>query len=60
MNSVGSSSGMSPDIYAMKKAMEIQGQSVMKVLESAQAPAVSAASSGGSVTGLGQKIDIKA
>jgi len=61
MDSVNTTLGMGPELYAMKKAMDTQAQGVLKVLESAQAPAVSSAgSSGASLTGMGQKLDIKA
>lgn len=48
---------MGPELYAMKKSMEVQGQGIMKVLESASTtPSVS----GSNLTGLGQNLDIKA
>lgn len=50
------SSGL--EIYAMKKAMEVQGQGIMKVLESAMPSTANA--SGSELTGLGQNLDIKA
>lgn len=50
------SSGL--EINAMKKAMEIQGQGIMKVLESAMPSSGNA--SGSELTGLGQNLDIKA
>lgn len=57
MDSINSNVGMGPEIYAMKKALEIQGQGIMKVLESASpTPNVS----GADLTGLGQNLDIKA
>jgi hypothetical protein len=57
MDSLNNNLGMGPELYAMKKAMEIQGQGVMKVLESASpTPTVS----GSELTGLGQNLDIKA
>lgn len=57
MDSINSNPGTIPELYAMKKAMEIQGQGIMKVLESASpAPSVS----GSELTGLGQNLDIKA
>jgi hypothetical protein len=44
----------------MKKAIDIQGQGLMKLLDSAQAPVTQpAASSGSSMTGVGQNLDIK-
>lgn len=46
-------------LYAVKKAIELQSDAVLKVLESAQAPEQSS-SSGASVTGIGQNLDIRA
>lgn len=61
MDSVNSRSSSGAALYAMKKAMDVQGQGILKVLESAQAPTFSSASgSGASVTGIGQKLDIRA
>ncbi len=60
MTSVNNDTSMGPQLYAMKKATEIQGQAVLKVLESAGAPQQSPQSSGAALTGVGQKIDIKA
>lgn len=57
MDSINNNLGTGPELYAMKKAMEIQGQGVMEVLESA-APAPTVSSS--ELTGLGQSLDIKA
>jgi hypothetical protein len=57
MDSVNSDSSGVAALYAMKKAMDIQGQGVLKVLESAQTPVVG---SGASVTGIGQRLDIRA
>jgi hypothetical protein len=61
MDSINSNGGMGPEIFAMKKAMEIQGQGVMKLLESAQPPAIASSDSslGSAVTGLGQNLDIR-
>jgi len=57
MDSINNNLGMGPELYAMKKAVETQGQGIMKVLESASpAPTVS----GSELTGLGQNLDIKA
>ncbi len=57
MDSINSNLGMGPELYAMKKAIEIQDQGLMKVLESASpTPTVS----GSELTGLGQNLDIKA
>lgn len=61
MDSLTTTTGMGPELYAMKKAVETQGQGVLKLLESAQAPQTSAApSAGASLTGIGQMLDIKA
>lgn len=61
MDSINSTMGMGPELYAMKKAMDVEAQGIMKVLESAQAPAdASMQSSGASLTGVGQNLDIKA
>ncbi len=49
-----------PQIFALKKAMEIQEQGVMKVLESAQEPAAVSSTSGSSLTGIGQTLDLRA
>jgi hypothetical protein len=61
MDSINSGTGTLPQIYAMKKAMEIQGQQVMKALESIS-PSSSQPNdvSGAGLTGLGQTLDIKA
>ncbi|MFA6188111.1 MAG: hypothetical protein WC680_02415 [Sulfuricurvum sp.] len=59
MNAINSNTMTGPEIFAMKKAMEVQEQGVMKVLESAQAPAVSS-TSGSSLTGIGQTLDLRA
>ncbi len=61
MDSINSNMGMGPELYAMKKAIDVQGQGVMKVLESATASTGTTTSgSGSSATGLGQLLDIKA
>lgn len=62
MDSINSNANMGTEIYAMKKAMEIQGQGVMKVLESAAAPSITASDSslGSALTGIGQQLDIRA
>jgi len=57
MDSINNNFGMGPELYAIKKAVETQGQGVLKVLESASpTPTVS----GSELTGLGQNLDIKA
>lgn len=61
MDAVSGSEGSGAGIYAMKKAMEVQSQGVLKVLESAKVDAAPQnQSSGASITGMGQTIDIKA
>lgn len=61
MDSINSNMGMGPEIYAMKKAVETQGQGIMKLLESVATPPVPAqSSSGADVTGIGQNLDIRA
>jgi len=61
MDSINSNMGMGPELYAMKKAVEVQGQGIMKVLESiSPASSQSNTASGADLTGLGQKLDIKA
>jgi hypothetical protein len=61
MDPINSGTGTLPQIYAMKKAMEVQGREVMKALESIS-PSSSQPSgiSGAGITGLGQTLDIKA
>jgi hypothetical protein len=50
-----------PQLYAMKKAMDIQSQSMTKLLESAQELSQSSnQTSGSSLTGLGQTLDLRA
>jgi len=62
MDSINSGIGTLPQIYAMKKAMEVQGQQVMKALESISPSSASQSNSvsGADLTGLGQTLDIKA
>lgn len=61
MDSINSNADMGAQVYAMKKAMEIQSQGVMKVLESASAPSIASSDSslGSALTGLGQTLDIR-
>lgn len=61
MDSINSNADMGAQIYAMKKAIEVQGQGIMKVLESAAAPSIGASDSslGSALTGLGQTLDIR-
>ncbi|MDO9055349.1 MAG: hypothetical protein Q8M43_13745 [Sulfuricurvum sp.] len=61
MDSINSNMGMGPELYAMKKAIDVQSQGILKVLEStSSASAQSNTASGADLTGLGQKLDIKA
>ncbi|MDD2949566.1 MAG: hypothetical protein PHU29_02135 [Sulfuricurvum sp.] len=60
MDSINSGIGTLPQIYAMKKAMEVQGQQVMKALESIAPSSQPNNVSGADLTGLGQNLDIRA
>jgi hypothetical protein len=61
MDPINSGTGTLPQIYAMKKAMEVQGREVMKALESiSPSSAQPSGISGAGITGLGQTLDIKA
>lgn len=57
MDSINSNTMSIPQIYAMKKAMEVQEQGLMKVLDSATQPNTT---SGSSLTGVGQTLDLRA
>lgn len=59
MDSVSSNIGMEVEIYTMKKAVEIQNQGVMKLLESVSLSSSTQSDSGANLTGLGQVLDIK-
>ncbi|MCX6073451.1 MAG: hypothetical protein NTY39_03950 [Campylobacterales bacterium] len=60
MNSINSNVSTGPEIYALKKAIEVQGQGLMKVLESAKVPVVqSAPVSSSPLTGLGKALDVR-
>lgn len=59
MDAISSNAVSSPEIFALKKAIEVQEQGVMKVLESTQVPTVSS-NSGSSLTGIGQTLDLRA
>lgn len=60
MDPINSNANMEAQMYAMKKAIEVQGQGIMKVLESAQNPNTSSASSSSAfITGIGQNLDIR-
>ena len=61
MNSVNAQSGMGPQIYAMKKATEVQETAMMKILESAQTQSARLqGASGAKLTGVGSNLDVKA
>lgn len=61
MDSINSNMGMGPELYAMKKAIDVQSQAILKVLESTSPTlAQSNTASGADLTGLGQNLDIKA
>ena len=71
MDSLNSNTGMGPQMYALKHATNSEAQNVLKVLESmdvlkrvdtpqAAVPIQEAASTGAELTGLGQKLDIRA
>jgi hypothetical protein len=47
-------------MYAMKKAIDVQAQQTLKILESSSLQTqASQQNSGASLTGVGQKLDIK-
>ena len=58
MDPLHSNTTSGPEMYALKKAIDLQGQGVMQVLESAQAPTEQQNSS--SITGIGQTLDLRA
>lgn len=61
MNSIHSNIGTGPELYAMKKAIDVQAQGIMKMLESTSPASLqSNTASGADLTGLGQNLDIKA
>jgi hypothetical protein len=61
MDPINSNSMTQPQIFAMKKAMEVEGQGLMKLLDSAQAPVESSNSTlASSLTGIGQNLDLRA
>lgn len=60
MDPINSNAMTAPALYAMKKAVDIQSQSMMKLLDSAQALSDSSnQTSGSSLTGIGQTLDIR-
>ena len=58
MQGITSGPSLDAQIYAMKKAIDVQEQGTLKVLESANLQTQK--TSGASVTGIGQNLDIKA
>jgi hypothetical protein len=58
MSEITSGPSLDAQIYAMKKAIDVQEQGTLKVLESANLQSAEK-SSGASVTGVGQKLDVK-
>jgi len=60
MDGISSGPAVGAQLYAMKKATEIQSQRIMKVLESTRMPDMSSvASASASATGIGQNLDIR-
>ena len=59
MQGIQSGPSMDAQIYAMKKAMDVQQQGILKVLDSAGLQSPAQPSSGAALTGVGQKLDIK-
>lgn len=59
MQGIQSGPSLDAQIYAMKKAINVQEQGALKVLESAGLQSPAKSSSGAAVTGIGQKLDIK-
>lgn len=56
-----STANMGPQIYALKKATEVQSEAVIKTLEGSGVQSAQTQKSNGSgVTGIGQNLDIKA
>ncbi len=60
MDPINSSVGMGSEMYALKKAIDTQGQGIMKLLESIPTPQETPSSSASELTGLGQNLDIRA
>lgn len=60
MNPISSNVSAGTEMYAMKKAIDVQGQGLMKLLDSAQAPVSQPSStSNSSLSGIGQTLDIR-
>ncbi|MDD5053391.1 MAG: hypothetical protein PHO27_11720 [Sulfuricurvum sp.] len=60
MNSINTNSDTLPGLYAMKKAIDVQSQGIMKMLESIAPSPQTNSVSGTDLTGLGKNLDIKA
>lgn len=61
MDPINSNTMTESGLYAMKKAMDIQSQSMIKLLDGAQALSQSSdQTSGSSLTGIGQTLDLRA
>lgn len=61
MDPINSNTMTEPQLYAMKKAIDVQSQSMMQLLDSAQALSESSnPTSGSSLTGIGQTLDLRA
>lgn len=60
MDAVGGSSGAGTEIYAMKKAMEVESAVISKLLENDVSSLASGQVSGAELTGMGQNLDIRA
>jgi len=59
MDYINSNTMSASSVSALKKAIDLEGQVVMKVLESAQVPP-NQQNSGSSITGIGQTLDLRA
>ncbi len=59
MDGIDSGLSSATQMYALKKAIDLQGQGIMKVLDSAQTPVVQQ-NSASAITGIGQTLDIRA
>ncbi len=60
MQGISSGPSAGPQMYAMKKAIDVQAQQTLKILESSSLQTqASQQNSGASLTGVGQKLDIK-
>ena len=59
MDPINSNTMSASSVSALKKAIDLEGQGVMKVLESAQVRP-NQQNSGSSITGIGQTLDLRA